>query len=482
MLAMRRWAVRNAGVMERAYAALAAALRALRPLVRALGTSHLERPVSAVERAVKGALFDCRMCGRCVLSSNGMACPMNCPKQVRNGPCGGVRADGTCEVEPDMRCVGLEGWRGAARTAAGRLPVAPTAPAEHHLAGRSTWLPLVFSEQPVSPLAFDAPVQRSGSRLEALLARGAFVVTAEFPPPDSADPADVVARLEPFRGCVDALNVTDASGANCHMSSVAVSVLLLQAGCEPVMQVACRDRNRIAIQGDLLGAAALGVRNVLCLTGDHVGNGDHPGAKHVGDLDSLTLLATARKLRDASEFLSGRSIAHPPKLFLGAAGNPFAASLEARIDRLRRKIAAGAQFVQTQYCFDLERLERFMRLAREEGLHEAARIVVGVGPIASAKTARWLRSHVPGVHLPDAVVARLERASDPREEGRRICIELIRGIREIDGVAGVHLMAHRQERMVPSIVAESGALGERTPLFAAGPATDADVKEDKSHA
>jgi 5,10-methylenetetrahydrofolate reductase len=298
-----------------------------------------------------------------------------------------------------------------------------------------------------------------------LLDSGTFVVTAEFPPPDSAAPADVLARLEPFRGCVDALNVTDASGANCHMSSVAVSVLLARAGCEPVMQVTCRDRNRIAIQGDLLGAAALGIHNVLCLTGDHVANGDHPGARHVGDLDSLTLLATARKMRDAGEFLSGRKLSTPPRLFLGAAGNPFTATMETRLERLRRKAAAGAQFLQTQYCFDIGALEAFMRMVRAEGLHDAVRILIGVGPIGSAKTARWLRSSVPGVHIPDAIVHRLDAAADPREEGRRIAIELIQRIRDIPGVAGVLLMAHRQERLVRSIVADSGVLGARMPLF-----------------
>jgi methylenetetrahydrofolate reductase (NADPH) len=249
------------------------------------------------------------------------------------------------------------------------------------------------------------------------------------------------------------------------MSSLAVSVLLAQAGCEPVMQVACRDRNRIAIQGDLLGAAALGVRNVLCLTGDHVGNGDHPGARHVGDLDSLTLLATARRMRDAGELLSGRKLSMPPRLFLGAAANPSAQSLDVEIGRLRRKIAAGAQFIQTQYCFDLERLELLMRRVRAEALQAAVKLIVGVGPVASAKTARWLRANVPGVHIPDAIVARLEQAADPREEGRRIAVELIQGIRAIPGVAGVHLMAYRQERMVASIVAESGALAGRVPLF-----------------
>jgi len=466
MLAIRRWTVRHAALMERTYHLLEKSLRALRPVARAIGVARLEKPVAGVERSVKGLLFDCKMCGECVLSSNGMACPMNCPKGVRNGPCGGVRENGMCEANPELRCVGLEGWRGASRMSAGRPADVPTAPAEHNRAGRSTWVPLIDHDKPASTLTNAAPMQASGSQLEALLASGAFVVTAEFPPPDSADPADVAPRLEPFRGCVDALNVTDASGANCHMSSIAVSVLLREAGAEPIMQIACRDRNRIAIQGDLLGAAALGLRNVLCLTGDHVTNGDHPGAKHVGDLDSVTLLATARRMRDAGEFLSGRKLTAAPRLFLGAADNPFVGAMDVRIARLRKKINSGAQFVQTQYCFDVEALERYMALVRAEGLHERAAIVIGVGPVASAKTARWIRANVPGVHIPDAVVARLEQAKDPREESRRISIELVRGIRAIPGIAGVHLMAFRQEKMVRSIVAESGVLGDRAPLFA----------------
>ncbi|MCG6876489.1 MAG: methylenetetrahydrofolate reductase [Betaproteobacteria bacterium] len=316
-----------------------------------------------------------------------------------------------------------------------------------------------------------ATVRPAASNLERLLASDAFVVTAEFSPPDSADPADVRARLAPFAGSVDALNVTDASGANCHMSSLGVSVLLLQAGCEPVMQISCRDRNRIAIQGDILGAAALGVRNVVCLTGDNVATGDHPGAKHVGDLDAVSLLATARTMRDEGRYLSGRKLVAAPQLFLGGADNPFAPPLDARVMRLQKKIAAGAQFVQTQYCFDIERLQQYMARIRDAGLHEQVRILVGVGPVGSAKTAHWLRTKVPGVHIPDGIIARLERAADSREEGRRFCIDLIQQIREIPGVAGVHIMAARQESLVPSIVAESGVLDGRAPLFGGGQAT-----------
>jgi methylenetetrahydrofolate reductase (NADPH) len=469
MLVMRKWAVGHAGVLERAYRMLAWTLRAMLPLGRAIGLQRLEKPMAGVEHAIKGFLFDCKMCGHCTLSVTGMSCPMNCPKQVRNGPCGGVRPDGTCEVHPDMRCVWVEGWHGSQLMSGRGLPAAPNPPVERNLAGTSTWMRVMSGEgfgeasgeEPAS-----APTRRpAASALERLMATDAFVVTAEFSPPDSADPADVHARLAPFAGSVDALNVTDASGANCHMSSLGVAVLLQQAGCEPVMQISCRDRNRIAIQGDILGAAALGVRNVLCLTGDSAAIGDHPGAMHVGDLDAVSLLTTARTMRDEGRFLSGRKLSVAPRLLLGAADNPFAPPLEARVARLRKKIAAGAQFIQTQYCFDVERFELYMAKIRAAGLHEQARILVGVGPIASAKTARWLRSKVPGVHIPDAIVARLDRAGDPREEGRRICIELIQQIREIPGIAGVHVMAPKQDGLVPSIVAESGVLGSRAPLF-----------------
>jgi 5,10-methylenetetrahydrofolate reductase len=466
MLAMRRYAVRHPRLFGGAYRALEATLQAVGPFARAIGRERLERPVAGVERAVKSFLFDCRMCGGCALTATGMACPMNCPKQLRNGPCGGVRQDGGCEVHPAMQCVWIEAWRGGSRTAAGALPAAINAPVEHDRAGTSTWLRVAEGTHRAGVLAPAAPLRPAGTRLERLFERGEFVVTAEFSPPDSADPADVRVRLEPFRGYVDALNVTDASGANCHMSSLGVSVLLLHAGCEPVMQISCRDRNRIAIQGDILGAAALGVRNLLCLSGDHVSNGDHPGAKHVGDLDAVTLLAAARTMRDEGRFLSGRKLTTAPRLFLGAADNPSAPLPEARLARLEKKLAAGAQFVQTQYCFDVERLERYMALVRSAGLHERIRILAGIGPIASAKTARWLRAKVPGVHIPDAIVARLERAADPRAEGKRICVELMRRIREIPGIAGVHVMAPRQDHLVPELVAESGVLGRRAPLFA----------------
>jgi 5,10-methylenetetrahydrofolate reductase len=312
---------------------------------------------------------------------------------------------------------------------------------------------------PLDPL----PGHSSRGRLERVLRAGEFAVTAELSPPDSADPKDVYERASIFDGWVDGINATDGSGANCHMSSVGVCALLTRVGYAPVMQVSCRDKNRIAIQGDVLGGAAMGVGNVLCLTGDGVQCGDQPEAKPVFDLDSIALIETIRIMRDEGRLLSGRPLSHPPELFIGAAENPFAPPYEFRPLRLAKKIAAGAQFIQTQYCYDIPMLARFMARVRDLGLPERCFILVGVGPLASARAARWIRTHVPGVHIPDAVVTRLDQASNQREEGKRVCIELIRQIREIEGVAGIHLMAYRQEEAVAEIIERSGVLRGRRP-------------------
>ena len=303
----------------------------------------------------------------------------------------------------------------------------------------------------------------SPGRLERVLRSGKFAVTAEIAPPDSADAEAVYERASAFDGCVDAINATDGSGANCHMSSVGVCSLLTRKGYAMVMQVSCRDRNRIAIQGDVLGAAAMGVTNILCLTGDGVQAGDQPNAKPVFDLDCISLLQTVTVMRDQGEFLSGRELTTPPRVFLGAAANPFGPPLDYRPVRLEKKINAGAQFVQTQYCFDLEQLRNYMTQVRDMGLTERCYILVGVGPMPSARTAGWIRDNVPGVHIPDPVIKRLLSAQDQREEGVRICVEMIQAVREIEGVHGVHIMAYKQEERVREIVGESGVLEGRMP-------------------
>ncbi len=301
----------------------------------------------------------------------------------------------------------------------------------------------------------------SHSRLERVLRSGRFAVTAELNPPDSADAADVYQAAQPLGEVADAINATDASGANCHMSSIGICALLTRAGYSPVYQISCRDRNRIAIQGDVLGAAALGVSNVLCLTGDGVAVGDQPGAKPVFDFDSMTLLRTIRTMRDQGVFLSGRKISSPPQLFLGAAENPCIQPYDWRPDRLIKKIDAGADFIQTNYIFDIPLFEKFMARVRDAGAEKRVFIIAGVGPLASAKAARWMRSNVPGIHIPDDIIARMEGAENPSDEGKQICIELMQQLRQIEGVSGVHIMAYRREHLVSSIILESGVLAGR---------------------
>jgi len=469
MMALRHWVTRHANGIERLYGLFERALFLGQPLAKRYAR-HLDRPLALAERMIKGPMFDCKMCGNCLLSETGLACVVNCPKSLRNGPCGGVRESGMCEVKPDMRCVWVEAWEGSARLSEEKsraiLKLQP--PMERNIVGTSAWLRLLTTEPP-KPI--ETPLPPAGAAVpnpfEQALRSGRFVVTAEMSPPDSPDPADVYRRVAAFEGAVDAVNVTDATGANCHISSLGVCALLVQKGPTPVMQISCRDRNRIAIQGDILGAAALGIVNLLCLTGDGVANGDHPGAVPVFDLDSISLLNAARLMRDEGHFLSGRRLAKRPQLFLGAVENPFVPPYDARPQRLAKKVAAGAQFIQTQFCFDIARLTNFMGQVRDLGLHEKCFILIGVGPLPSVRTARWLRNRVPGVYIPDAIIERMEKATDPRREGVRICVETIQQIQEIAGVAGVHVMAHRQEELIVSALADAGI---RKPVQSAAPA------------
>lgn len=324
--------------------------------------------------------------------------------------------------------------------------------------------PSKYDDEPVPgyPLPMRAGHSSPG-RLERVLRDGHFAVTSELAPPDSADPNDVYERAQMFDGYVDAINATDGSGAHCHMGSLAVCALLTRLGYSLIMQISCRDKNRIAIQGDILGGAAMGVCNMLMLSGDGVQTGDHPEAKPVFDLDCMSLLEIAKTMRDESVFQSGRKLSSSPKVFLGAAANPFVEPFDWRPQRLAKKVAAGAQFVQTQYCYDIERLKNYMNVVRDLGLEKKVFILVGVGPLASARAAEFIRSNVPGVYIPDAVIDRLKGAQDQKREGLQLCVEMMQQVREIEGVAGVHVMAYRQEQHVPELVERSGVLEGRTP-------------------
>jgi len=304
-------------------------------------------------------------------------------------------------------------------------------------------------------------VSKSNGRLEGLLRGGAFVMTAETSPPDAASPAAVLERAGCLKGLADAVNVTDGAGAQAHMSAFACAAVLAQHGIEPVLQFTVRDRNRLALQGDLIGAAAVGIPNILCLHGDDPKNGDQPETKPVYDIDSRSLVATARRLRDTGTLPSGRAVTPPPRLFIGAADAPLDPKPEWKPGSLAAKIEAGADFVQTQYCFDLGLLRRYLARLADHGILERLYIIVGIGPIASAKSARWMNENLFGVHIPPAITARLEGAADQRIEGRKICVELLQELAGIDGVAGAHLMAPRQEQAIAEAIAESGLLKNR---------------------
>src|SRR5690348_348031 len=265
---------------------------------------------------------------------------------------------------------------------------------------------------------------RFASRLEERLRTGGFAVTAELVPPVSCDAEDLLAKARPLQGLADAVNITDGAGAHVHLDAVTAAGLLVKAGIEPILQLTCRDRNRIALQSALLGGAATGVRNLLLLSGDRPGAGDQPDAKAVFDLDSIGLMETARAMRDRGELPSGKKISGHPGFFIGAADLPVDPPPDWRPDALIRKAAAGAAFVQTQFCMDAGVVRRYAARLNDAGLSELF-LLIGISPLRSARSAAWMRKHLYGTIIPDTMVARLERAPDPRAEGRRICVELI---------------------------------------------------------
>lgn len=307
---------------------------------------------------------------------------------------------------------------------------------------------------------------KSGSRLERILTSGQFAVTGELGPPKSSDPEVVRQKARLLKGNVDAVNITDCQTAIVRMSSIAAGLITLSEGVEPVIQMTCRDRNRIGMQSDILGASALGLKNLLCLTGDHQKFGNHPGSKGVFDMDSIQLLGMMRGLRDDKKFQCGEAIKScEPRLFLGAAANPFAGpDVKARAERLAKKVANGADFVQTQIIYNVEKFAQFMAMVQELGLAEKAYILAGVTPPRSLGMARYMKSSVPGMEVTDEVIARMQGAKDKEEEGINICVDIINQVRAIKGVAGVHIMAIEWESAVPEIVKRAG-LAER-PQFA----------------
>ncbi|MBW2521811.1 MAG: methylenetetrahydrofolate reductase [Deltaproteobacteria bacterium] len=299
---------------------------------------------------------------------------------------------------------------------------------------------------------------KTDSRLRSVLAAGHLAVTAECGPPRGSDPAAINRKGELLKNHVDAVNVTDNQTSVTRLSSLAACIHLKLMGVEPVLQMVTRDRNRIALQSDILGAASFDISNILCLSGDHQKFGDCPEAQNVFDLDSMQLLQTVRHMRDEGKFLNGDEIKRPPDMFVGAAANPFAEPFSIRVPRLAKKIAAGAEFIQTQCIYNLERFEEWMNGVRDRGLHEKVYILAGITPMKSLGMARYMKNNVPGMDVPDEIINRLAGVPKEKqaEEGIKICLETMERLKEIKGVHGFHIMAIEWEEKVPEIVEQAG--------------------------
>ena len=294
---------------------------------------------------------------------------------------------------------------------------------------------------------------KNQSLLHQKLLDKVFVYTAETTPPDASDKETLLKNVIPLKGVADAVNVTDSPGAKAHMSSLTASIILAQNGIDPILQLTVRDRNRLALQGDLIGASALGVNNILCLRGDDPKNGDQPETKIVNDIDSLTLVSMANVMRKEKKFPSGRLIDPSPKLFIGGAEIPTMGKPDPK--KILDKINKGVDFFQTQYVFDSKVLNEYMKVLGDEGILEKTYFIIGLGPFASAKSARWMNKNLFGVDVPDQIIKRLEGTEDQKKESKKICIELIEAFRKIQGVKGVHLMGHKKEEVISEIIKES---------------------------
>lgn len=451
-----------------------------------------DKMLETLERSLKGAVFGCRMCGNCLLQETAFICPMECPKGLRNGPCGGSTPE-HCYVDPTRPCIWYNIYRRAERM--GRLDklmeVLP--PLDWSKTGTSAFKDLVCNlkthggMQAVVRFVNAAPTERRKkwdnffrevrqpdwwdgdslphpppphapvSHFEAALAdAGRFVLTAEVAPPLSADPDLLVKKILPLKELVDAVNFTDNPSATPRMSSLACSLIALQHGVEPILQIAARDRTRMGLQGEVLGAAALGIRNILCLTGDHPRLGPPPnGRMDIWDLDAIQSLWIVRQMRDEGRFLDCREIKCAPQVFLGAAGSPNASNPLIQAMREEKKVNAGAQFLQTNLVFDIERFEEYLEALERREVTQRVGLLAGISPIRSVKAALAM-NEIPGVKVPETVMRRMENSADPKEESVQITLELIERIKRLPGVRGIHFMAVGWESIVPRLIAESG--------------------------
>lgn len=453
------------------------------------------RLLARIERMVKGPLFGCRMCGNCLLQETAFICPMECPKGARNGPCGGSTEE-HCYVDPTRPCVWYKIYERSFKMGRQEKLLEVLPPLDWDKVGTETWgdvyrqirkvgtgrfISGMLSRDPAKRAAnWDAvfrPVRQPDwwqgddkyhppaytepiSELERRLRAGEFVVTAEVAPPLSTATNKLCQNIELVRPYVAAVNFTDNPSATARMSSLACSIMAMQHGAEPVMQLQGRDRTRAAIQSEVIGASALGVRNILVLSGDSGRMGPPPlGRLDVIDLDSVQMLWLLRRMRDEGHYLDGRPVKFPPKVFLGAAAAPFASRPEFQAIREHKKVNAGAQFLQTNLVYDPDRFEVWLNELAKRDILDKVYILVGLTPLKSLKMAQYMHNEVPGVFIPERLLKRLEAAGDGvQEEAVTITLELIEAIRGKQGVHGIHLMAVGWEEIVPRIVTEAGLL------------------------
>ncbi len=453
------------------------------------------RTLASIELAIKGPLFGCRMCGNCLLQETAFICPMECPKGARNGPCGGSTPE-HCYVDETRPCIWYKIYERAFRMGRQEKLLEVLPPLDWDKVGGETWLDVIDQVREVGPGKFvngmlsGDPVKRHEtwesvfmpvrqpdwwagdaeyhppaysepvSELERRLKAGQFVVTAEVAPPMSTATGKLVRNIEMVKPYVSAINFTDSPSATARMSSLACSVLAIQNGGEPVMQIAARDRTRTGLQAEVIGANALGVRNILCLSGDHGRMGPAPmGRLDVIDIDSIQMLWILRRMRDDGVYLDGREIKNPPQIFLGAAAAPFASRPEFQAIREHKKVNAGAQFFQTNLVYDVGGLEVWLNELAKRNILDKVYILVGITPLKSYKMARYMNDDVPGVFIPEPILKRMENAGDgAMEEGVSIALELIEGVKKLQGIHGIHLMAVGWEEVVPRIVTEAGLL------------------------
>jgi methylenetetrahydrofolate reductase (NADPH) len=450
-----------------------------------------KRFLAWLERLIKGPMFGCRMCGNCLLQETAFICPMECPKGLRNGPCGGSTPE-HCYVDTSRPCIWYKIYERSEILGQTERLMEILPPLDWDKVGSEQWLDLFQHWQKMGglkatwealnapaeertrvyehflytyrqpdwwegdALPHPAPAHEPVSSLEEKLANGQFVVTAEVSPPISASPDEMVKKFNLLRDHIDAVNFTDNPSATSRMSPMAASVLCLQNGLEPVMQIAARDYNRMGVQSTVLGATALGIRNILCLTGDHSRLGPQPHSRmDIWDIDSIQLIWMLRRMRDEGRFLDQREIKIRPSIFIGAASSPNSSTPHIQALRETKKVNAGAQFFQTNLIYDLNHFNDYLASLDQAGLLGRVYILAGVAPIRSAKAAQMM-SQVPGISIPPEIIKRLENAADPKEEGVQIALEIIEKLKNIPVIQGIHFMAVGWESIVPRLIKESG--------------------------